>query len=110
MRVIVRSWTGWTANDRAADYAAYMGEVALPGYTKIPGNRGVMMLRRDAGDRTEFTMITLWDSLDDIRAFAGDDPEVAVFYDRDDEFLVARERTVKHYEVYGRTDILGPPA
>jgi heme-degrading monooxygenase HmoA len=37
-----------------------------------PGNRGAWMLRRDQGDRTEFLTLSLWDSVDAIRAFAGD--------------------------------------
>jgi heme-degrading monooxygenase HmoA len=107
--MIVRSWTGWTEKAKAAEYEAYMHEVALDGYTDIPGNRGVLMLRRDEGDRSEFTMISLWNSLDDIQAFAGDDPTTAVFYDRDEELLVERDLTVKHYDVYGATPTFGPP-
>jgi heme-degrading monooxygenase HmoA len=45
------------------------------------------------------TTVSWWESLDDIRAFAGDDVERAVFYAEDDEYLVARETTVTHYEV-----------
>jgi heme-degrading monooxygenase HmoA len=57
------------------------------------------MLRRDEGERTEFVMFTLWESLDAIRAFAGDDVEAAVYYPEDDRYLVEREPRVKHYEV-----------
>jgi hypothetical protein len=41
----------------------------------------------------------LWDSLDAVKAFAGDDHERAVFYPEDDRFLVDRDLTAKHYEV-----------
>lgn len=99
--MVVRTWTGWTARARADEYARYMRTVALPAYTGTPGNRGVLMLRRDLEDRTEFTMVTLWRSLLDVEAFAGPDPERAVFFDRDDDFLVDRERTARHYELYG---------
>ena len=57
------------------------------------------MLRRDDGDRTEFLTFSLWESLDAIRAFAGDDIETAVYYPEDDRFLIERDSTVKHYEV-----------
>lgn len=87
---------------------AYMHEVALPGYAQTPGNRGVLMLRREVpGERTEFTMITAWDGWDSVRAFAGDDPERAVFYPRDVELLVDRDLTVRHYEVYGGVPFTG---
>lgn len=106
--MIVRSWTGWTRTAQAAAYQEYMKEVALSGYSSISGNRGVLMLRRDLEDgvRTEFTMLSLWESMDDVRRFAGENPTAAVFYDRDDEFLLEREWTVRHYDVYGRTPTL----
>jgi len=62
------------------------------------------MLRRDVGERTEFVTFTLWDSLDAIRAFAGDDVETAVYYPEDDRFLVERDDKVAHYEVAAREE------
>ena len=60
-----------------------------------------MLRRAREDDRTEFTMITVWDSLETITAFAGPDPEQAVFYPRDERFLIERDLTVRHYAVYG---------
>ena len=57
------------------------------------------MLRRDLDDKTEFVMFTLWDSMDAVKAFAGDRPEVAVYYAEDDRYLIEREDSVSHYEV-----------
>ncbi len=106
--MVVRTWTGWTRTADADAYAAYMDEMALPGYTGTPGNRGVLMLRRELPDgRTEFTMVTAWESWDSIRAFAGDEPEQAVFYPRDEALLVDRDLTVRHYEVYGSAPFTG---
>jgi heme-degrading monooxygenase HmoA len=59
------------------------------------------MLRRDQGDRTEFVTLSLWDSLDAIRAFAGDDIEAAVLYPEDVRYLVG-ESTMTHYQVVDR--------
>jgi heme-degrading monooxygenase HmoA len=79
-----------------------MRETGVVGYAKTPGNRGVWMLRRDVGDRTEFVMLTLWDSLAAVKAFAGEDYETAVFYSEDDRFLVERDLTASHYDVVAR--------
>jgi len=57
------------------------------------------MLRRDVDGKAEFLMFTLWESMEAIQAFAGDRPEVAVFYPEDDRYLVERDETVSHYEV-----------
>jgi heme-degrading monooxygenase HmoA len=106
--LIVRTWTGWTASTDAVAYERYMHRMALPSYAGTEGNRGVLMVKRPAGpDRTEFLMITLWDSMDAVRAFAGDEPVKAVFFPEDESYLVEREWEVSHYEVYGSTLGLG---
>ncbi|MFL5881979.1 MAG: hypothetical protein ACJ782_18280 [Actinomycetota bacterium] len=83
----------------ADEYAAYIGATGLAEYAQTPGNRGAWMLRREAGELTEFLTFTLWESLDAVKAFAGDDYETAVFYPEDDRFLVERDLTSTHYEV-----------
>lgn len=98
--MIMRIWRGWTRAEDADAYRDYMTRVALPGYADIAGNVAVYMTSRRDGDREEFAMVTVWESLDAIRAFAGNDPTRAVFYPDDDVYLVDRERTVTHYDVY----------
>ncbi len=97
--MIARIWQGAVRKDDADAYAQYMQETGVAGYAGTPGNRGVWMLRRDVGDRTEFLMFTLWDSIAAVKAFAGEDYETAVFYPEDDRYLVERDVTTTHYEV-----------
>jgi heme-degrading monooxygenase HmoA len=78
--MIARIWKGAVRKQDGDAYARYMQETGVAGYAKSPGNNGVWMLRRDVDDRTEFVMFTLWDSLEAVKAFAGDDHETAVFY------------------------------
>ena len=98
--MIARIWKGAVARSDGDTYADYMQETGVAGYVGTPGNRGAWMLRRDVDDRTEFLMFTLWDSLDAVKAFAGEDYETAVFYPEDDRFLVERDLTSAHYEVH----------
>jgi len=97
--VIARTWRGWTRKEDAEAYVAYVEETGMTAYRSTPGNHGAWILRRDDGDRTEFVTLSFWDSLDAVRAFAGDDVEQAVFYDEDDRFLVDRETTVHHWQL-----------
>ena len=97
--MIARIWRGAVRQADGDAYAEYMRGTGVAGYAKTPGNRGVWMLRRDVGDRTEFVMLTLWDSLAAVKAFAGEDYETAVFYPDDDRFLVERDLAASHYEV-----------
>jgi len=98
--MVVRTWRGWTRAEDADRYAEYVAETGLKEYLATPGNRGAWILRRTEGDRCEFVTVSVWDSLDDIRGFAGDDVERAVFYPEDDEFLVERELTTNHWELW----------
>lgn len=97
--MIARVWKGAVQKHDGDAYAGYMQKTGVAGYSSTPGNRGVWMLRRDVGEHTEFLMFTLWDSLDSVKAFAGADYEMAVFYPEDDRFLVERDLLSTHYVV-----------
>ena len=95
--MIARIWKGSVRKDDGDAYAGYMQKTGLAEYAATPGNRGVWMLRRDAGENTEFLMFTLWESLDAVKAFAGENYETAVFYPEDGRYLVERDLTSSHY-------------
>jgi heme-degrading monooxygenase HmoA len=97
--MIARIWRGWTSREDAEAYVRYMREVAAPDSLGTPGNRGFSVLHRPDGDREEFLTISLWESLDVIKAFAGAHIDQAVFYPEDERYLVERELTVSHFEV-----------
>jgi heme-degrading monooxygenase HmoA len=97
--MIARIWKGAVRQPDGDAYARYMQQTGVAAYAATPGNRGVWMLRRNVGDRAEFVMFTLWESLDAVRAFAGEQYERAVFYPDDDRFLVERDLTSTHFEV-----------
>jgi heme-degrading monooxygenase HmoA len=59
----------------------------------------VYVLRKISEKRAEFVFISLWDSMDGIRKFAGQEVEKAVYYPKDREFLLELEPKVAHYEV-----------
>ena len=69
--MIARIWRGTTAADRAQEYLVYLRKTGLADYASTPGNRGVQVLLRTRDDRTLFTVISLWDSLEAIKGFAG---------------------------------------
>ena len=68
---------------------------------KTKGNHGVWLFTRDVGDNTEFLLVSLWDSEESIRRFAGDDIRKAKYFRRDSEYLAELEPTVTHFEVSG---------
>ena len=97
--MIARTWTGVVLRADADAYADYIRETGFAEYGRTAGNRGAWMLRRDEGDRTEFITLSLWDSVDAIKAFAGEDIEAAVLYPEDERYLIGGESRTAHYEV-----------
>lgn len=97
---IARIWTGHVPSSKAERYKSLMLEVALPHYHSVNGNAGAWCLSRGLPNGlTEFKMLTFWSSLDAIRAFAGEDYQTALYYDFDDEFLVAKAELVEHFDI-----------
>jgi heme-degrading monooxygenase HmoA len=88
------------ASGRADEYMTFIEQTGLSEYAETPGNLGAHLLRRDLGDgRTEVVTLSFWDSMDAVRRFAGDDPEQAVLYPGDEEFLLDPDTTIAHFEV-----------
>ncbi len=103
--MIVRLWRGRVPADRAEEYKAYQEEVGTPGYTKIPGNLGIYMIGRHVGDEYEIAMLTFWDTMASIEAFAGDPVDKAKYYERDFEFLIDPPDKVEHFEVLSMSNL-----
>ena len=97
--MIARIWTGEVGRADAEVYADYIRETGFREYGETPGNRGAWLLRRDDGDSTGFVALSMWDSLDAVRAFAGDDVEAAVLYPEDERYLLPGSSSITHYEV-----------
>ena len=97
--MIARIWHGETAAAKSEEYLDYLNETGVPDYRATRGNRGVYVLRKIEGDRAHFLTLSFWDSIEDVKRFAGPDPERARYYPADEEFLLGFEPGVGHYEV-----------
>ncbi|WP_368911856.1 antibiotic biosynthesis monooxygenase [Taklimakanibacter deserti] len=101
-QVILRRWSGRLRTAEEVEYLAYFNRTGAVDYGKTPGNLGFQILMRALGDGvSEVTTLSWWESMEAIKAFAGDQPEIAVYYPEDDHFLVDRPPHVDHYRVFG---------
>jgi heme-degrading monooxygenase HmoA len=82
-------------------YLSYLEQTGLREYKATEGCKQVLVLTQDTGDVTEYVLITLWDSMEAVRRFAGPEPERAVYYPEDARYFPEEELTpyVRHYEV-----------
>lgn len=97
--MIARIWRGAVRQEDGDLYEQYIRETGVAEYKATAGNLGVTMMRRQVGDRTEFMLLSLWESLDAVKAFAGEDYEKGVYYPEDDRYLVDRDEKSSHWEV-----------
>jgi len=97
--MLARSWDGITRAEQGDEYLEYLRRTGVADLSATAGNRGVFVMRREEGGRTRFRLVSLWDSLEAVRAFAGDDPERARYYPEDERFLLALTPGVEHFEV-----------
>lgn len=97
--MIARAWTGRTRVEDAETYAAYLERTGVRELAGTEGNLGVFMLRRAERREAEFTILSLWRSLEDVRRFAGPSPERARYFPEDHRFLLEMPERVIHYDV-----------
>ena len=99
--MIARIWFGRTKAIDAESYATYLERSGVAELSATPGNRGVFVLRRVDRGVAHFGVLSLWDSLDDVKAFAGERPEIARYFPLDDEFLLEKTPTLEHWDIVG---------
>jgi len=97
---IVRLWHGKVPIEKANEYEKFLIERAVPEYGSVEGLLKLYFTRRDEGNVVHFLLITVWDSIEAIKRFAGENPELAKYYPEDDEFLLEKEKYVQHYRVF----------
>jgi heme-degrading monooxygenase HmoA len=99
--MISRIWHGWTTPDNADKYEALLKEeifVNIQG-RHIRGFKSIQLLRRDIGREVEFVTIMLFDTLDAVREFAGQDYEAAVVPEKARAVLSRFDERSQHYEL-----------
>ena len=99
--MIARIWEGRVPARKAEAYLTLMEEVALPEYRGTPGNLGAWRLHRTEGEVVVVQMLTLWEDIEAVKRFAGDDPAKAHYYDFDADYLLEMVPEVTHFEVAG---------
>jgi len=99
--MISRVWHGWTAAANADAYEALLKDEIFVGIEQkhLAGYRGIQLLRRNAAREIEFVTEMWFDSLEGVRAFSGDDYEVAVVPEKARRLLSRFDERSQHYEV-----------
>jgi heme-degrading monooxygenase HmoA len=97
--MIIREWRGRAPRARAGEYPNHFRTRVVPELRGVPGFLGATLSKRVEGDLVEFVVLTRWESLDAVRAFAGADLDRAVVEPGAVAALSDYDQTVRHYEV-----------
>ncbi len=103
--MISRHWKGVARPEKADTYIDHLRKDTFPQLSKIRGFKGASILRRIVRRGVEFLIVTEWESLDAVREFAGEKPEVAVVPPVVQAMMIAYDKKCRHYEVVEKTDV-----
>jgi len=107
--VISRHWKGVARPGRAAEYLRHLRSETFPRLAALPGFVEAAVLRREIEGGSEFQVVTVWESLEAIEAFAGPDADIAVVPAAAQATLASYDERVHHYEVVSRFKPGGAP-
>ncbi len=97
--MIARVWKGWTTNEDADQYERLLQEIVYPGLRKLKDYRGGYIFRQNKSNETEFVTVNLFESIESVKQFAGEDYETPVFEPGAKRLLSRVEPIARHYEV-----------
>ncbi|MGD8562910.1 MAG: hypothetical protein PVG03_10250 [Desulfarculaceae bacterium] len=101
MSKIIRVWYGTAHRKDADSYCHHVKNDIFPQFSKMKGNLGAKILRREVADGVEFMVMTTWDSLEAVKEFAKDGIEKAVVAEAARPFFLRYDDHVSHFTVEG---------
>jgi len=102
--MVLRMWSGRATVEKSGEYVEHATQKVFPALRAIEGHRGAYLLRRAVDGAVEFVVLTLWDSMEAVRRFAGVKPEKAVVEPEARAVLTAFDESVTHFEVVHPAD------
>lgn len=102
--MILRMWKARSNVERAGEYVQHATKRVFPALRAIEGHRGAYLLQRAVDGAIELVVLTLWDSMEAIRKFAGVEPDKAVVEPEARAVLASFDDSVTHFEVVHGTE------
>lgn len=99
--MFMRMWKARSTARQAGAYVEHATRKVFPKVRAIKGHRGEYLLRREVEGDVELVVLTLWDSMEAVKRFAGPDPGKAVVEPEARAVLSSFDEYVTHFEVVG---------
>ncbi|MEQ1323612.1 hypothetical protein [Acinetobacter soli] len=103
--MIVRTWHGCVPLLHAEGFALHLRRTGVKHAKTIAGNQGAFVKQVIQNQWAHFFLATYWDDLSSIKAFAGDDYQIAVTYPDDEQYELISDPYVFHHAVSTQTEL-----
>ncbi len=97
--LILRMWRARSTVEKMGKYVEHVTKKVFPKLGAIEGYRGAYLLHRVADGAVEVVVLTLWESMEAVRRFAGLEPEKAVVEPDAQASLTDFDDFVTHFDV-----------
>jgi len=97
--MIAREWKATCPKHYKKGFIDYLYQTGIKDTSATEGFLGAQIFNRDIDDSAEVTLLTYWQNLECIKAFAGENISVAKLYPEDKKFKLQPDRHVTHYQV-----------
>lgn len=97
--MITRLWQGYTTPENADAYEVFIRTEVFPQLLEVRGFLGGKLLRRNLFQEVEFVALTHFDSLESVRAAAGDEYGYVIIPESGRKLLSRYDQRVAIYEV-----------
>ena len=99
--MISRIWHGWTTHENASKYEYLLRNEIFPSIEKknVKGYRKISLLKRILENEIEFITIMLFDNLEAVKEFVGEDYERSYVPESARKVLLRHDEKSQHYEI-----------
>ncbi len=99
--MVSRIWHGWTIHENARIYENLLKNEVFPSIEnkKVKGYRKISLLKRVLENEVEYITIMLFDNLNSVKEFAGEDYEKSYVPDKARQILSRHDERSQHYDI-----------
>lgn len=97
--MLIREWKCTCPAETVSGFIGYLNETGVKDTQSIDGCSGYKILQRTLDSEVEITLITFWETFEQMKAYAGENLYKAVLYPEDDQYKITPDREVRIYEI-----------
>ncbi len=98
--MIAREWKATCPKKHEEGFIAYLYKTGIKDTKACDGFMGAQILNRDLENKVEITLVSYWKNIECIKAFSGENVNIAKLYPEDEKYELNPDKHVNHYTVH----------